>query len=183
MHERGSRGKLSYANVMATLAVFIALGGSSYAVSSIDGSNIADRSIPGDKLKRNTLGKAEIDEGNLGRVPKAKLADNSRALQGRPAKAFLGSKVIVRSDTTADVPFTDFVVGTVVCEAGEQLISGSVDDIPLGASVTDDAPVPPEGHSLADGLPPIGWHGVLRVPSSDQATVHGLCTKIGGVKP
>ena len=49
------RRHLTYANVMATLAVFIALGGSSYAAYTISGSKIKNRSIRGSKLRHNTL--------------------------------------------------------------------------------------------------------------------------------
>ena len=41
------RGRLSYANVMATIAVFVALGGSSYAAVKITGKDIKDESITG----------------------------------------------------------------------------------------------------------------------------------------
>ena len=37
------RERLSYANVMATIAVFLALGGSAYAVKRIEGKDIAAR--------------------------------------------------------------------------------------------------------------------------------------------
>ena len=63
------RQRLTYANVMATLAVFIALGGSSYAALTISGSDIKNRSIAGKKLKRNTLTGKEIRESRLARVP------------------------------------------------------------------------------------------------------------------
>jgi hypothetical protein len=69
------RRHVTYANVMATLAVFIALGGSSYAAITINGSSIKRRSIAGTKLKRNTLGGSEIRESRLGRVPWARNAD------------------------------------------------------------------------------------------------------------
>jgi hypothetical protein len=72
---RKFRTKLTYANVMSTLAVFIALGGSSYAAVTLNGSNIKHRSIPGTKLKRNTVTGAEIRESQLGRVPRAASAD------------------------------------------------------------------------------------------------------------
>jgi hypothetical protein len=69
------RQHLNYANVMATLAVFIALGGSSYAALTISGKNIEKRSIPAKKLKRNSLTGKEIRESRLNRVPSAKNAD------------------------------------------------------------------------------------------------------------
>jgi hypothetical protein len=69
------RRRLTYSNVMATIAVFIALGGSSYAVTRISGSQLQNNSVPGKKLKRNTIGGAKIKESRLGRVPRARLAD------------------------------------------------------------------------------------------------------------
>lgn len=69
------RQRLTYANVMSTLAVFIALGGSSYAALTISGSNIKNRSIPAKKLKRNAITGTEVRESRLNRVPRAKSAD------------------------------------------------------------------------------------------------------------
>jgi hypothetical protein len=73
---RKFRPQLTYANVMSTLAVFIALGGSSYAAVTLSGADIKHRSIPGAKLKRNTITGAEIRESRLGRVPRAVMADH-----------------------------------------------------------------------------------------------------------
>jgi hypothetical protein len=69
------RPRLTYANVMSTVAVFIALGGSSYAAWTISGSNIKNRSIAGKKIKRNTLTGKQIRESRLSRVPRARNAD------------------------------------------------------------------------------------------------------------
>jgi hypothetical protein len=69
------RHHLTYANVMATFAVFIALGGSSYAALRISGSDIRNRSIAGKKLKRNTLTARQIKESRLSKVPRARNAD------------------------------------------------------------------------------------------------------------
>ena len=69
------RKRLTYANVMSTLAVFIALGGSSYAALTINGATIKNRSIAGKKLRHNTLTGAQIKESRLARVPRAKAAD------------------------------------------------------------------------------------------------------------
>jgi hypothetical protein len=69
------RQHLTYANVMATAAVFIALGGSSYAAFTVTGSDIKDRSVAGKKLKRNTLTGREVREARLAKVPRARNAD------------------------------------------------------------------------------------------------------------
>ena len=54
--------RLTYANVMATIAVFIALGGSSYAALSITGRDVQNSSLTYRDLKRNTLGGSRIKE-------------------------------------------------------------------------------------------------------------------------
>ena len=67
--------RLTYANVMSTVAVFIALGGTSYAALQINGSQIKNRSITGTKLRTNTLTGVHIRESRLGRVLRARSAD------------------------------------------------------------------------------------------------------------
>jgi hypothetical protein len=79
------RQRLTYANGMSTVAVFVALGGSSYAVLRIDSSDIANNSVRGvdirnrslseRDIKRNALGGRSIRESRLGRVPRARDAD------------------------------------------------------------------------------------------------------------
>jgi hypothetical protein len=87
------RQRLTYANVLSTVAVFIALGGSSYAALTISGSHIKKRSIAGVKLKRNTLTGHEIKESRLGRV---RSAANASRLEGLTAADF---KIRCPSDT------------------------------------------------------------------------------------
>jgi hypothetical protein len=68
------RRRLTYANVMSTVAVFIALGGSSYAAVKLSGSSIKDRTIAGKKLRHNTLTGRQVRESRLGTVPYARNA-------------------------------------------------------------------------------------------------------------
>jgi hypothetical protein len=79
------RQRLTYANVMSTVAVFVALGGSSYAAlqirsgdianNSVRGIDVRNRSLTERELRRNTLGGRSIRESRLGRVPRARNAD------------------------------------------------------------------------------------------------------------
>jgi hypothetical protein len=80
------RRRLTYANVMATLAVFIALGGSSYAAITISGTAIKNRSIPGIKLRANAVTGREVKESTLGRVSRAKNADRVGGLTAADLK-------------------------------------------------------------------------------------------------
>jgi hypothetical protein len=47
--------RLTYANVVATLALFVALGGSSYAAIKITGKNVENSSLTGADVKNNSL--------------------------------------------------------------------------------------------------------------------------------
>jgi hypothetical protein len=49
------RNKLSFANVMAVIAVFIVIGGTAYAGSKISGKKLKNNSVAGKKLKTNSV--------------------------------------------------------------------------------------------------------------------------------
>lgn len=80
------RPRLTYANVVATLALFVALGGSSYAALKISGRDIKAHTITGQKIKPNTLGRRQIKESSLSAVPRAL---NAAKLEGHTAEDFL----------------------------------------------------------------------------------------------
>ena len=63
--------RLTYANVVATLALFVALGGSSYALTQFGTKQVRNRSLRGIDLRRNTLKGSEVNESKLGTVPRA----------------------------------------------------------------------------------------------------------------
>lgn len=90
------RPHITYANVMATVAVFLALGGGAYAVTSlpknsvgtkqikkhavtspklaksaVKGANLANGAVTGSKVASQSLTGHEIKAGTLGRVPLA----------------------------------------------------------------------------------------------------------------
>jgi hypothetical protein len=92
---RSIRGHLTYANVTATLALFIAIGGSSYAALRIGSREIVDNSVRsgdirnnhvrsrdirnrtllGRDIRRNALGPDQIREQGLGPIPQALNSD------------------------------------------------------------------------------------------------------------
>ncbi|MEA2274160.1 MAG: hypothetical protein QOI98_2868 [Solirubrobacteraceae bacterium] len=76
------RSRLTYANVVATLALFIALGGSAVAASSLfSGRLLKPRSVPGTKIVRNSLTKNEVRESSLGKIPNADKLDSLDSTQ------------------------------------------------------------------------------------------------------
>src|SRR4051812_44164365 len=58
---KGMKERLTYANVTATLALFVALGGSSYAAVNFPRSSVGSR-----ELKTNSVGAAEIRRKAVG---------------------------------------------------------------------------------------------------------------------
>jgi hypothetical protein len=81
------RGRVTSAHVLALIALFVALGGTGYAASKINGRNVKrgtlsgaalkSHTITGAKIKQNSLGGTEIDESKLGKVPSAGSADTA----------------------------------------------------------------------------------------------------------
>ena len=69
--------RLSYANVVATLALFVALGGSSYAALSITSKDVKNRSLKGGDLRKNTVTGTEVNESKLRQVPRARQAETA----------------------------------------------------------------------------------------------------------
>jgi hypothetical protein len=120
--------KLNYANVVATLALFVALGGSAYAAAQLPKNSVGAKQLTANavttaklknaavtaaKVKNGTITGAKIDLGSLGTVPSATnatnavnaanatnaaSASNAAALGGSPPSAFATSTV-VRSAT------------------------------------------------------------------------------------
>lgn len=56
----GLRSRLTYANVMASIAVFIALGGSSYAAVKVTGKDVRDASLTGKDLRNESVRSADV---------------------------------------------------------------------------------------------------------------------------
>lgn len=70
----------SPATVLALLALVVALGGTSAVAAPavrrlIDGKTVKKNSLPGDRVRRDSLGSVQIDERRLGVVPRARRAD------------------------------------------------------------------------------------------------------------
>ena len=88
----------SHATIVAYLALFAALGGSSYAAikvgskqitnNSVRSADLRNNDIRGRDVRNNTLTGADISERRLGTVPRAALATNASALGGLGASAY-----------------------------------------------------------------------------------------------
>lgn len=102
---RAENRRPSPALVISVLALFVALGGTGYAASQINGKSLKNNSVPGKKLKNGSVtgGKVksdsltggQINESSLGTVPSstnAAHATNAATLDGRSAGSFATAK-------------------------------------------------------------------------------------------
>ena len=100
---------LSYANVVATIALFMALGGVSYAALTITGKNIKDSSVTGKDVKNKSLGKKDFK----GSVRGAKGAKGDPGSPGAPgAKGDSGSPGAPGAKGDAGAPGTPGAPGS-----------------------------------------------------------------------
>jgi hypothetical protein len=103
------RSQLTYANVMATIALFIALGGVAWAAATIDSGDVVDNSLKSVDLKDakgvkgadvvpDSLDGTDIEEGSLSQVPSAVDAET---LDGSTASDFLPAQKVRNSGRVA----------------------------------------------------------------------------------
>jgi hypothetical protein len=110
------RPRLTYANVMATIAVFIALGGASYAATKLPKNSVGTKQLKANavttaKIKNGAVTGAKINTASLGTVPSAAQATNAAqatsAINAQNAAA-LGS-----------VPASRYVTPTSTLQSGQ----------------------------------------------------------------
>src|SRR5829696_7023301 len=124
------RRRLSFANVMSVIAVFIALGGSSYAISKLPKNSVGKKELKASavttaKIKKFAVTKAKIKDGAVdgakikdgavdgakikdGAVTSAKVADGSLTQTDLNAATMQFSKVVAkaRGSSTVEAPTT-----------------------------------------------------------------------------
>jgi len=121
---RKLRARLTYANVMATIAVFIALGGTSFAISKLPKNSVGKKQLKANavttaKIKKSAVTKGKIKNGAVdgvkikdGAVTGAKVADGSLTQTDLNVATMPFSRVVAkaRGSSTVEAPTTKFAV-------------------------------------------------------------------------
>ena len=147
------RRRLSYANVIATLALFAAFGGTSYAALKVTGKNVKNSSLTGADVKNSSLTTSDVkNQSLLSKDFKAgQLAAGPKGDKGDAGAA--GATNVTTRANTQIVPAASTDV-TASCQAGEKAVGG-------GASYTNDEPEITVQQSkpapATDGSTPTGW--------------------------
>jgi hypothetical protein len=154
--------RLNSAHVIALIALFVALGGSAYAVTA--GKNtVKSRSIAKGAVKTSDIANKAVSAAKLkpGAVPANAIAANSID-SGK-----LGP--VVTRKATVGLLDNSTNTATVYCKAGEQLLGGGSSAV--AGDVFEDASTPTQvNHDPEEGAPAQGWLATYTNPAGGSAT-------------
>jgi hypothetical protein len=155
---------LSFSNVVACLALFVALGGSVYAAGNLDGKQIKASSLPGNRIKPKT-------------VPPNRIKPNSLTGKQIKEQTLTGVSAASLSDvkyqtTTADIqPGNGPATVTANCPSGAYAIGG-------GATLSNEQ----QGYVNDSGPSPLrtGWAATAYsyFPGGVTMTVTAVCVPV-----
>jgi hypothetical protein len=163
---------LTFSNVIACLALFVALGGSVYAAGKISGKQIKRSSLPGNRIKPKTIQPNRIKPKSLtGRQVKADSLTGAqideKTLTGVSAAALAD---VQYQATTVSLP-GDWKPTTVTanCPPGAYVVGGGETLSDDGARVNDSGP-----SSLRTGWTATAFSG----PFDAEMTVTAICVRV-----
>ena len=160
--------------VISLVALFVALGGTSYAAISITGSNVRNGSLSGADIKNGSIRGTDVRNGSLtaGDLTPTTVASLQGPTGATGAAGATGATGTFGAVTTR---FQDYKSGppvTASCLSGEVAVGGGVNSSQISSWVRVSAPTPAGGT-------PTGWQGQA-VNSSNlaaPATVSVICAK------
>ncbi len=167
------RSVFAFSNVVACLALFVALGGSVYAASKIDGKHVKRNSLPGNRLKPKSVTANRIKPKVLtGRQVKARSLTGRQINQGTlddVTAARLGG-VHYRATSVA-LPPTGWPVTRVTadCPQGTSVIGGGATLSREESRVDESGPTPLRTGWTASG---VAWF------SGTTMTVTAICAAV-----
>jgi len=130
--------RLTYANVVSSIALFAVLGGGAYAASKIGPSDIAKNAIRSKHVKDRSLRAKDLKAGQLAGVRGLVRVGTASSLQGSESVKFamaicpegkrvIGSGADIRAGVTGDPPdqLTDVVINEII-PSEETVVPGTV---------------------------------------------------------
>lgn len=155
---------LTFSNVIALLALFVALGGSVYAASKINGKQIKPKSIPANRIKPGSLTGTQIKAGSL--TGKQVVGSSLTGVNASGLASVQYATAAVSLVQNADAGTT----GSAACPAGTKVIGG-------GAIVSDEK----EGYVNDSGptADRAGWSATgFSGATTTTMTITAICTPV-----
>jgi hypothetical protein len=201
------RGRFTYANVVATLALFIAVGGASAFAATqlpknsvgakqlkkgaVNTAKIKDEAVAETKIKNGAVTGAKIKPGTIGASALASGVVpppvNAYTKPESDSRYLRGTVTVV--GTIPAVAANSFEGGSVQCPAGYQAIGGGVDPYNVFfGKVSSSAPTFDGGRALNQSVgqhgPANGWEGYVSTEgagtgSTGASKVVVICSPIG----
>jgi hypothetical protein len=153
------KSSLTYANVMATVAVFLALGGVATAAFTLPKKSVGTKQLKAKAVTEPKLGDKAVTEGKLGdgAVTAAKLAGGAAV-----------KNVVAREVVTPNLATNNSSVRDIQCAGGEQAVGGGASGTLVGTrnfpnldvdtQVLADGPIDANDDATANGATATGWH-------------------------
>jgi hypothetical protein len=182
-----------YANVTATLALFVALGGTSYAAATISSADVQNGSLTSADIKNESLKSRDVDNGSLTggdlkngslRAADFKSGDLPAGPQGVPGPQGIqgpaGATNVVARRTNAIVPVGGVETAVASCLPGERAVGGGAGitgAFTQNAGVFVNEPREDDGSEPEDGEVATKWAatGLNDTVIPQVMNVHVLC--------
>jgi hypothetical protein len=183
------RNRLTFANVVSVLALFVALGGSSYAAIKVTGKNVKDSSLTGKDIKNSSLTSSDVKNRSLlskdfktGQLPAGpRGADGSNGTNGFGLLAYpFGSVTPVAEGDPADSGFVSCPAGTFPTGGDANAFDTTTGD-PVGGIITAqgidfDSAGNPDGYIAA-------WENKMGSGHDVEIDVDAVCANATTVHP
>ena len=188
---KGIRQRLTFANVVACIALFVALGSGAYAATQLPKNSVGSKQI-----KKNAVNSAKVKDGSLqatdfqaGQLPAGpqgpqgpKGDKGDTGAPGAPG----ATSVVARRTVQPSIANNTLATTTADCEAGEHLVGGGAGFVVSGTNAYDfpakihgSVPTGDDGKPVQDGAAASGWRASAtnETGSTRDFVVVALCAK------
>ncbi len=167
---------LTFSNVVAFIALFVALGGSVYAAGKISGTQIKSGSVPGNRIKSKSLTAKQIKPGSLtgAQIKAGSLGAtqiNQSTLTGVSASS-LASVLYVSATAPISSVSPTGTAATATCPVGTNVIGG-------GTSLSSEALA--EVNDSGPTASRTGWSATAYGEAGTSLTVTAICTAVKAI--
>jgi len=176
--------RFTYSSVTATVALFLALGGSSYAALQIGGADVRNGSLTGSDVRNESIKSRDLDNGTVtggdlknGSVAASDIKDASllaadfkagelpagpQGIQGPQGpggpQGPAGATNVVTRRVQENVPSGQFREPEVSCLSGETVVGGGAGITGQFNLIYETRPIESDGSAPEDGEVSTGWY-------------------------